>query len=667
MKIHRVNINNYKSMESSGDIFINENIFALIGQNNTGKSTVLDAIQCVFPDVKKSVDFKDFHNRSKDVIVEVEFINVSNEYIESKMLSTEIMNYNDALEKAKVAGKTQVDIEKIKSKWEEKIQKKLDDIHKKYEIQDERFIVRLIVPKSNESVGKKKTETRTAGNTISDADLRKLMPSMKVIPAIRNPQNESTAGTNSYMKDLIQMLDETMETSLEVGNKKISYAELNNILAEESNRRCDDLSKMISQKYSNAIGSNDFEIKITSEVNISKGTSFTTKLIDKTANLASDMMNCGTGYQSMIILSILQTYLELSNRKNGYILIIEEPEVYLHPNLQRKMIETLCRLSEDNQILFSTHSPITIAPLEKHQIALVVKENSKAHLEEIDVKKVIEELGVRASDILMKQGVILVEGPDDKNVINCLLEKISCGSSSKINVLETGSCSKIAFYANAQKLFNNTHNIPLLLIRDADCKSVEKQKEDLCAELKALIDETHGNVDEALENCIYIVGDHSLESLLINRHFIKSITNESEERCEAVCRIFLDGYNHAIECGYKDNVIAGRYQPKYFLEKKLDEYGYGDEKASLRQKWDDAYYRKWKETINELYPEDADEKYALFYSVREKLNEYTRSMAEKKQNYMTTYLAQLTKEDLFSNSFKQLSERLASFIDESKH
>ena len=53
MKIKSINIKNYKSFFNSGDIDIEDNIFALIGQNNTGKSTVLDAIQCFFPDYKK--------------------------------------------------------------------------------------------------------------------------------------------------------------------------------------------------------------------------------------------------------------------------------------------------------------------------------------------------------------------------------------------------------------------------------------------------------------------------------------------------------------------------------------------------------------------------------------------------------------------------------------
>ena len=73
---------------------------------------------------------------------------------------------------------------------------------------------------------------------ISDADLKKILPVLKVIPAIRNPQNESTAGTNSYMKELIQMLDDNIETTIEVGQRKINYNELNQIKVIEGVANC---------------------------------------------------------------------------------------------------------------------------------------------------------------------------------------------------------------------------------------------------------------------------------------------------------------------------------------------------------------------------------------------------------------------------------------------
>lgn len=305
MKINRINIKNYKSMVESGNISVDEQIMALIGQNNTGKSTVLDAIQCVFPEAKKNVEYKDFHNRSKNVEIELEFSLVTDEYLKERLCSEDLRKKENSFNEACEKGASPDEIAELLKKYEDKMASKIEEAQKKYEIDNEVFVVKQIVPPG----GKKKSELKS-GAMISDADLKKILPVLKVIPAIRNPQNESTAGTNSYMKELIQMLDDNIETTIEVGQRKINYNELNQIIADESNRRCSELSKKITEKYTEAVGSTDFKIYISSEVNIAKGTAYSTKLVDTYAELESDMLSCGTGYQSMIILSILQTFLE---------------------------------------------------------------------------------------------------------------------------------------------------------------------------------------------------------------------------------------------------------------------------------------------------------------------------------------------------------------------
>ena len=61
MNIFKIKIKNYKSIKDSGEVEIDDKIMAFIGQNNAGKSAILDAIQCVFPSAKKAVNKSDFH------------------------------------------------------------------------------------------------------------------------------------------------------------------------------------------------------------------------------------------------------------------------------------------------------------------------------------------------------------------------------------------------------------------------------------------------------------------------------------------------------------------------------------------------------------------------------------------------------------------------------
>lgn len=63
----------------------------------------------------------------------------------------------------------------------------------------------------------------------------------------------------------------------------------------------------------------------------------------------------GSGIEMIISLLFLETLASLS--KENFIVIIDEPELHLHPALQSKFINYLSELSANNQVLLSTHSP----------------------------------------------------------------------------------------------------------------------------------------------------------------------------------------------------------------------------------------------------------------------------------------------------------------------
>lgn len=59
--------------------------------------------------------------------------------------------------------------------------------------------------------------------------------------------------------------------------------------------------------------------------------------------------------------------------KNGDIILIDEPGMYLHPKAQQEMREILCDESKNNQIIYTTHSPYLIDTENIGQIRLVEK------------------------------------------------------------------------------------------------------------------------------------------------------------------------------------------------------------------------------------------------------------------------------------------------------
>lgn len=658
MKINSLNIKNYKSFLDSGDIDVDNNIFALIGQNNAGKSTVLDAIQCFFPDCRKSIDDKDFHkNTTQDVKIVIQFCDIDDEYIENKLFHELRIKAENKIKELR--SKERIDEDKInkeQEKFEIQYNEKLQELKEKYHINDQKVSIILIRPKN----GNKKYYFED-DTILSEADLKKILPGLKVIPAIRDPKTESTAGTNSYLKELIQMLDDSMETSITVNNTTIPYNEINTIICEESNNRCEKLSKEITNIYTNIIGSDRFMLQVKSEVNIARGTSYFTTLLDRDTNISNDILNCGTGYQSMIILALLETYVKLSNKDKAYILIIEEPEVYLHPTLQRKMIETLIRISEFNQVLFSTHSPITISKLSRKQIKMVVKDNGMAQIREINIEKVIDELGIRPDIIFEKNGVIFVEGPDDKKCIEALLNKINLDYKKYIDVIIAGNCENLKFYANAEIILKGKRDFPFLICRDADSKGKENQKQALKKEILDINKERLHKCDEILDKNIIIIGEYSLESIFLYEYYFRGIIDANTDKINNAINTYNKVFQYYREKRIDENTFAKFYQPKLFFEKKLDKYGY--EESEARSIWDESYKNKWKKAVVEENMDLSKEDIDNYLEIREKINRYTANCMKERINYMEEWIKRTEINDLEKFGFQELICVFKEFID----
>ena len=603
MNITKLRVRNYKSFIDSGEINIDSKLFALIGQNNTGKSAIMDAIQCMFPSSKKTITSLDFHKGESQIVIEAWFEGVTQTYLEEKLYEEKVTKQEEKLDELleKYNEKpTPENKEKI-----EKQTKKIDDTRndnytkykEKYDIQDDVFYIKLVAVKGK-NVSKKFYITNE--KEISETDIKQLLPQLKVIPAIRDPKNESTAGANSYLKELIQMLDDEVQTNIEIDGTNISYKELNKVIANETKNRCKSIGESITNFYNQAIGTNDYEVIIDSDVNISKGTTFTTKIKDVNTGIESDILNCGTGYQSMIILSILETYVKISQRQNSYILLIEEPEVYLHPKLQRKMIDTLVNISETNQVIFTSHSPITVSKLSKEQIKLVRKENGVATIENIDPKVVIDELGIKPDDILTHKGIIFVEGKDDKAIFEILLEKIEEGLSEKINVIDAGKCQDLKFYANAELLINNRFNTPTLIVRDTDTKESSKRRDELANEIiNQRNKKPSEEIQQKIKDSIVILDRYSLEGYFIDEKLLEILDINTEDLGKAV-KCYECQYDHYSKQAYqnkvKESVVSSWYQPKYFLERFTDKFK-ASEVDKINQH-NERYETKWRENRN---------------------------------------------------------------------
>ena len=193
------------------------------------------------------------------------------------------------------------------------------------------------------------------------------------------------------------------------------------------------------------------------------------------------------GMRSIYMLSLLETYIEGGNRIPS-IVIVEYPELFLHPQLQKVSSEILYRLSKKNQVLFSTHSPQLLLNFTNRQIRQVVldPEYYSVIRRNTDIGEILDDLGYGAADALNVDFVFIVEGKQDKSRLPLLLEKYYSevhdrkGNLSRIAIITTNSCTNIKTYANLKYMNQVYLKEQFLMIRDGDGKDPEELASELC-------------------------------------------------------------------------------------------------------------------------------------------------------------------------------------------
>lgn len=141
----------------------------------------------------------------------------------------------------------------------------------------------------------------------------------------------------------------------------------------------------------------------------------------------------GSGIKTIILVLLNLIVIPTQNKNIGKRIVygFEELENNLHPAMQRKLFDFIYDFAVHNKIyiFITTHSHVAINTFfekEKACIYHVIKERGGAIVKRIesyiDKVEILDDLDIKASDILQANGIIWVEGPSDRIYIKRWME-----------------------------------------------------------------------------------------------------------------------------------------------------------------------------------------------------------------------------------------------------
>ena len=232
------------------------------------------------------------------------------------------------------------------------------------------------------------------------------------------------------------------------------------------------------------------------------------EILIKEGDLGLNVAQCGGGEQCLIGL-IWET------QDTNTIYVIEEPENHLYPKKQEELFDYFKELSNYTQIILCTHSPVFASKSNICGVYLVSKDedgNTQIFaIDESNVERIIDELGIRASYQFEYDYIAFVEGKDDVEIFSALAERV-IKNSDILGFIDAEGWNNMNYYANAKVLTSKRVNVEISVIFDGDTEKVERNKKIKEKLVKQL------NLDE---DYIYTLSKNSIEDYLLNIRAIK--------------------------------------------------------------------------------------------------------------------------------------------------
>jgi putative ATP-dependent endonuclease of the OLD family len=160
--------------------------------------------------------------------------------------------------------------------------------------------------------------------------------------------------------------------------------------------------------------------------------------------------------------------------KSPAIILIEEPEVHLHPGLEKIMHSYLIAKAKEIQIFTATHSTSFVDVSSEQSVYIVSRKGGRTEIEravsEDDVLRIPGEIGLRPSTVFMFDRLLFVEGPSDEAILRAFSRTLTVDLTSRnVGFVAMGGASNFAHFAAEATLdLLSRRQIPVWFVVDRD-------------------------------------------------------------------------------------------------------------------------------------------------------------------------------------------------------
>ena len=142
------------------------------------------------------------------------------------------------------------------------------------------------------------------------------------------------------------------------------------------------------------------------------------------------------------------------------LIIVDEPELHLHPKWQKTLLQMFVRLSETtgNQFLLATHAPTFVSPQSIQYVSRVISKDQKSRIVRLnstvlpETKHLFNIVNSQNNErIFFADKVILVEGISDRIFFEALLEAYGQSDAGK-SIIEVVSVGGKGFFKSYKKI-----------------------------------------------------------------------------------------------------------------------------------------------------------------------------------------------------------------------